>query len=32
MEILAQGISKGAAIQEILLLHGYSKHFPIYLT
>jgi trehalose 6-phosphate phosphatase len=31
MEILAQGISKGAAIQEILLLHGYSEHFPIYL-
>lgn len=31
VEILPQGVSKGAAIQEILLFPGFSKHFPVYL-
>jgi trehalose 6-phosphate phosphatase len=31
VEILPQGVSKGAAIREILLLSGFSKHFPVYL-
>ena len=31
MEILPRGVSKGAAIQEILLLPGFSEHFPVYL-
>ncbi|MBM4275287.1 MAG: trehalose-phosphatase [Deltaproteobacteria bacterium] len=30
-EILPHGVSKGAAIQEILLLPGFLKFFPIYL-
>jgi trehalose 6-phosphate phosphatase len=31
VEILPQGVSKGAAIQEILLFPGFSGDFPIYL-
>jgi trehalose 6-phosphate phosphatase len=31
MEILPQGISKGAAIQEILRFSGFSDLFPVYL-
>ena len=31
VEILPQGVSKGAAIREILLLCGFSGHFLIYL-
>jgi len=31
LEILPKGISKGAAIREILLLPGFSEHFPVYL-
>jgi trehalose 6-phosphate phosphatase len=31
VEILPQGVSKGAAIQEILLFPGFSDHFPVYL-
>jgi trehalose 6-phosphate phosphatase len=31
VEILPQGVSKGAAIREILLLPGFSRHFPVYL-
>lgn len=29
VEVLPQGVSKGAAIREILLLPGFSKHFPV---
>jgi trehalose 6-phosphate phosphatase len=31
VEILPQGVSKGAAIQEILLFPGFSEQFPIYI-
>ena len=31
VEILPQGVSKGAAIQDIVLLPGFSGHFPVYL-
>jgi trehalose 6-phosphate phosphatase len=31
VEILPLGVSKGAAIQEILLFPGFSDHFPVYL-
>jgi len=31
VEILPQGVSKGAAIQEILRFPGFSGHFPVYL-
>jgi trehalose 6-phosphate phosphatase len=31
VEILPQGVSKGAAIREILRLPGFSKYFPVYL-
>jgi trehalose 6-phosphate phosphatase len=31
VEILPQGVSKGAAIQEILLFPGFSELFPVYL-
>jgi trehalose 6-phosphate phosphatase len=31
VEILPQGVSKGAAIQDILLSPGFSEHFPVYL-
>ena len=31
VEILPQGVSKGAAIQEVLLLPGFSDLFPVYL-
>jgi trehalose 6-phosphate phosphatase len=31
VEILPQGVNKGAAIQEILLFPGFSDHFPVYL-
>lgn len=31
IEVLPQGVSKGAAIQEILLFPGFSEHFPVYL-
>jgi trehalose 6-phosphate phosphatase len=31
VEILPQGVSKGAAIQEILLFPGFIKYFPVYL-
>jgi trehalose-phosphatase len=31
VEVLPKGISKGAAIQEILLLPGFFEHFPLYL-
>jgi trehalose 6-phosphate phosphatase len=31
VEILPQGVSKGAAIQELLLFTGFSEHFPIFL-
>ncbi len=30
LEILPQGVSKGAAIKKILLLPEFSRHFPIY--
>jgi trehalose 6-phosphate phosphatase len=31
VEILPHGVSKGSAIQEILLFSGFSDHFPIYI-
>ncbi len=31
VEILPRGVSKGAAVQEILLFPGFSEHFPVYL-
>jgi trehalose 6-phosphate phosphatase len=31
VEVLPRGVSKGAAIQEILLFPGFSGHFPVYL-
>jgi trehalose 6-phosphate phosphatase len=31
VEILPQGVSKGAAIQEILLFPGFSELFPVYI-
>jgi len=31
VEILPQGVSKGAAIQEILRFPGFSEYFPVYL-
>ncbi|MFZ2088655.1 MAG: trehalose-phosphatase [Desulfobaccales bacterium] len=31
MEILPVGVSKGAAIQDILLFPGFGGHFPVYL-
>jgi trehalose-phosphatase len=31
VEILPLGVSKGAAIREILLFPGFSDHFPVYL-
>ncbi len=31
LEVLPKGVSKGAAIQEILDIHGFSHLFPVYL-